>query len=88
MIVPLFSMILRFLFFVFLFYMLFKLVFNFIIPLYRTTRKVKQGFREMHQKMQEQQGTDPFQQVAQNNGSTQGKPEPLGDYIDFEEVKE
>jgi hypothetical protein len=81
-------MILRFLFFVFLFYMLFKLVFNFIIPLYRTTRKVKQGFREMHQKMQEQQGTDAYQQAAQNNGSPQSKAEPLGDYIDFEEVKE
>jgi len=81
-------MILRFLFFVFLFYVLFKLVFDFIIPLYRTTRKVKQGFREMHQKMQEQQGTDAYQQAAQTNGSTQSKPAPLGDYIDFEEVKD
>lgn len=87
MIVPLFSMILRFLFFAFLFYVLFKLVFDFIIPLYRTTKKVKQGFREMQQKMQEQQqGTNPHQQSQ--NTSTPKKQEPLGDYIDFEEVKD
>lgn len=81
-------MILRFLFFLFLFYVLFKLLFDFILPLYRTTKKVKQGFREMHQKMKEQQqGAGDYQQPYPNN-SAPNQQEPLGDYIDFEEVKD
>ena len=88
MIVPLKAMILSFLFFLFLFYVLYKLVFDFIIPIYRTTRKVKQSFREMQQKMQEQQqpGATPYGPSPANN--TRKKQEPLGDYIDFEEVKD
>jgi hypothetical protein len=80
-------MILSFLFFVFLFYVLFKLVFDFVIPIYKTTRKVKQSFRDMHQKMQEQQNTDPSYRPSAN-GNTKSQQEPLGDYIDFEEVKD
>ncbi len=80
-------MILSFLFFTFLFYLLFKLVFDFILPVYRTTRKLKKGFREMHQKMQEgaSNGTNGPQQ---NASPKKNKKEPSGDYIDFEEVKD
>jgi hypothetical protein len=77
-------MILRFLFFFFLAYLLFKLVVDFVIPVIRTTRKVKKSFREMQQRMEEQQaGTYPAAQQTAVNGK-----EPQGDYIDFEEVKE
>ena len=82
-----FCMILRFLFFVFIAYLLFKLIFDFIIPVYKTTRKLKKGFREMQQKMQEQanNGANHFKE----NGTPDiNKREPLGDYIDFEEVKD
>ncbi len=80
-------MILSFLFFAFLAYVLFKLVVGFIIPIYKTTRQVKKSFREMQQKMQEQQnGSATYQQ--NQNASGQKKQEPLGDYIDFEEVKD
>ena len=81
--VPLKTM-LSFLFYTFLFYVLFKLVFDFLLPIYRTTRRVKQGFRDMQQKMQEQQGAAS----SPSNGQPAKKQEPLGDYIDFEEVKE
>ena len=80
-------MILSFLFFAFVFYLLFKLVFDFIIPVYKTTRKLKKGFREMREKMQGQSnnGANSYQQKTSAN---RNKKEPSGDYIDFEEVKE
>lgn len=67
---------------------LYNLVFKFIIPVYRASKKMKQQFREMQETMQErvrqQQGGQASQaQQAQSNS----KPKPAGDYIDFEEVK-
>ena len=77
-------MILRILFYAFLIYLAFKLVFNFIIPVYRTTRQVKRGFREMQERMR--QHVDP--NVRQPGAAVEEKrpPQPAGDYIDFEEV--
>lgn len=83
--------ILGFLFLVFVFYLAYRLIFDFIIPVYRTTRKIKQGFRDMHQQMnqhaqqynqgsQHNQPNQPFNQ-ATNKGNS-------GDYIDFEEIKD
>ena len=81
-------MILRFLFFAFLLYVLYKLVVDFAIPIYKTTRRVKKSFREMQQKMQEgQNGFSDSYPPSQNGKAATGQP-PLGDYIDFEEVKE
>lgn len=79
------SMILRFLFFVFLFFLIYKLVFDFIIPIYKTTKRVKQGFREMHEKMQQNMNGSQPQHAPK---ATSNKNEHSGDYIDFEEVKE
>ena len=67
------------------FYILYKLVFDLIVPVYKTTTHVKQQFRNMHDNMQQA-----------NNFQKQQKPEPkkekadtsVGEYIDFEEVKE
>ena len=81
-------MILSFLFFAFLAYVLFKLVVNFIIPIYQTTKKVKKSFREMQEKMQEQQSGYYNGAQPSPNGSAKKDQQPLGDYIDFEEVKE
>ena len=79
-------MILSFLFFSFLGYLLFRLVFNFILPVYRTTRKVKRTFREMNERMNQQKATAaaPQQEPQPSNTSKS----PLGEYIDFEEVKD
>ena len=78
-------MILRFLFFFFIAYILYKFIFYFVIPIYKTTRQVKRSFREMnermHQNMNEQ---SPFQ----NQPVSEPKKDSKGDYIDFEEVKE
>ena len=77
-------MFLRFLFYAFLLYLGYKLVFDFIIPVVRTTRQVKRGFREMKNKM-EQNGFNPGTTPAQPETK---KKEVPGEYIDYEEVKE
>ena len=67
----------------FIIYLLYKLVFEFIIPVYRTTSQLKKKMNEMQEKMQEQQ--------YKNNNHTNPAPEPKkkfdADYIDYEEVK-
>lgn len=78
--------ILRLLGEILLIYILYKLIFDFIIPLYRTTKKVKKQFGDMQNKMQEQMNTHNQQQ---NSQSPKPKQEPVKkeDYIDYEEVK-
>jgi len=66
--------------------MLYKLVFDFIIPVYRTTKRVKKGFQEMNERMRQQTETfQPKNTVTPNPKMEENKP---GDYIDFEEVKD
>jgi hypothetical protein len=75
-----------YLFYFFLAYLFYRLVFNFILPIYRTTRQVKKSFREMHEKMNGQFGGSNTE-----NRDTQPKQQDstiAGDYIDFEEVKD
>ena len=69
-----------------LIYILYKLIFDFIIPIYQTTKKVKSQFGEMHNKMQEQMNA--FNQ-KQNSPSQKPKQEEVKkeDYIDYEEIK-
>ena len=81
-------MILSFLFFIFLAYVLYKIVVDFVIPIYRTTRKVKQSFRDMQRNMQEGQQGFSKRYGASPQEPAQKEQPPLGDYIDFEEVKE
>jgi hypothetical protein len=76
----------RFLLYALLFWFLYKLIFDFIIPVYRTTRMMKKKFGEMHNQMKEQQMKQPgFNQPSAESKTPSKTPE--GDYIDFEEVK-
>ena len=81
----------------FLFYILYKFVFGFLVPVFRTTQKIKAGFRDIRaqaeQNMNRQQANTTQANTTQANGSSTGnsnekKKEPVGDYIDFEEIKE
>ena len=63
---------------------LYQFIFKLVIPVYRTSRKIKQGFREMQEKMQQQAGQYNSQQ---DSNTTSSKTNQVGDYIDFEEVK-
>jgi len=80
-------MILSFLFFTFLAYLLFRVIFDFVIPIYKTTRKVKRTFREMNERMNQQQQTGAAAQ-QQTTSEPANKKSTLGEYIDFEEVKD
>ncbi len=80
-------MIFSLLFYGFLVYLLYRLVFHFIIPVYRTTKQVKKGFREMQEKMY-QQNNQPFSDNSSTTTKTKSTGDKqMGDYIDFEEIK-
>jgi hypothetical protein len=74
-------MLLRAILYGLLIYVIYKVVFDLIIPVYKTTQKIKKGFRNMHGQMDQQQ---PPRQSA---SAKPAKKEKAGDYIDFEEVK-
>lgn len=71
------------------FYLLYRFVFNFLIPVARTTRQVREQFRTM-QEMQEGMGQPQAQQSRPQQPQQDERPgmRPVdGDYIDFEEIK-
>ena len=69
-------------------YILYKLIFDFIIPVYRTSRDIRRQFKDMNQQMQDRM--NQANQANQRQASPQEqkkKPASDKDYIDFEEVK-
>lgn len=81
-------------------YILYKLIFDFIIPVARTTQTVRKQFRTMQEQMNSQGGgfNDYYNQASstqtdQNQSGfsvNERHSKPVGDkedYIDFEEVK-
>ena len=79
--------ILRLAFELFVLYLIYKLIFELIIPLAKTTKQVKKQFGDMNAQMQEKMN----QQQKNGNYNTRDTPvQPKSkneDYIDFEEVK-
>jgi hypothetical protein len=72
----------------FLLYILYKLIFDFIIPIYAASKKVKNQFGEMQSKMQEQMNQYNRQNSQQTPSPTAAKPEEKKEeYIDYEEIK-
>ncbi len=69
----------------FLFYLLYKFIFELVIPIFRTTREVKKKMNEFQQNMHK---TAENNRTSNENTakSTTSKPKS-DDYIDFEEVK-
>jgi hypothetical protein len=69
-------------------YIAYKVLFDLVIPIFRTTQKIRQQFGAMNQHMQDHMNTQngytsqPKQAPADKN-----KTSRAGDYIDFEEVK-
>ena len=64
----------------------FQFIFRFLIPVILATRKVKRGFREMKDRMEQQMQ----QQQGYQNQTVESKPKqspPKSDYIEFEEIK-
>ncbi|MEO8771093.1 MAG: hypothetical protein ABI402_13430 [Ferruginibacter sp.] len=71
----------------FIIYMVYKLIFDFIIPVYNTTKQMKQKMADMHQKMQEQQKTEQFTQTKAPMEKDTHKKSFSEDYIEYEEIK-
>jgi hypothetical protein len=72
-------------------YLLYRFIFNFLLPVVRTTRQVRQQFRNMQEGMGTNQPFNTGEQTRFNAGEQKqerpsAKP-PAGDYIDFEEIK-
>lgn len=69
-------------------YFLYRLVFDFIIPIYRSSRKVHAHMKEMQQRMQDQ-----LRQEQQTRRQSSQAPPPVevkakeDEYIDYEEIK-
>lgn len=80
-------MLLKYIFYGILIYLLFKFIFDLVIPVSKATSQVKDKLREMQeaQEAQQQQQRRYQQQTAQTQ-QTDNQPKG-GDYIDFEEIK-
>jgi hypothetical protein len=89
-------------FLVIVFYLLYRFVFNFLVPLIRVTKPLRQQFRNMREGMgerpQAQQASRPGEHHSSSGpgerhsssrpGERHSSPKgPAEDYIDFEEVK-
>ena len=72
---------------IFLLYLLYKLIVDLIIPVYKTTKQVKRQFGEMQNKMNEQMNAYKKQQATAAEKPA-SQPEPnKEEYIDYEEIK-
>lgn len=80
--------LLKLLFYIFIGYILYKLVFGFIIPVYNSTKHVRRQMRDMQEHMRDQ-----YQQQQQQSAppppprKEPAKPRDKSDYLDFEEIK-
>ena len=67
-------------------YLVYKIVFDFILPVSHAGRQMKQQFKNVNEHFK-QQANNP-QQESEKHNNNQPKPKKVvGDYIDFEEVK-
>ena len=86
---------LRYLLYAFIIYLAYRLIFHFIIPIYKTTKQVRKQFREMSARMNRSDGNSQMEDhINQQQPNQQPMPPrqedkkaQAGDYIDFEEVK-
>ncbi len=69
----------------FLFYLLYKFIFELVIPIFRTTRQVRKKMNEFQQNMNKQAENNPTSHESAAK-PTASKPKS-DDYIDFEEIK-
>lgn len=71
---------------IFVIYLLYRLIFNFIIPIYKSTSQIKKQFRDVQSRMNEEMN----RQQQNTTTPTDSTPPPApkdADYIEFEEVK-
>ncbi len=74
-------------FYAILIYIVYKLVFDFIVPVSNAGKQMKQQFRDAHSRMQEQPNTFHQEQAPGQHTTQQRQKNATGEYIDFEEIK-
>ncbi|WP_298737113.1 hypothetical protein [uncultured Chitinophaga sp.] len=76
---------------IFLLWLAYKVIFDFIIPVYQSTKQVRQQMGDiqarMREQFQQQQSQQHRAQEQQQRATHHQRPADKGDYIDFEEVK-
>ena len=77
----------RFLLYFFLIYLGYQFIFKFLIPIFKTTQQVKKDVRAMHDRMNEFSKQPENSSSAQTNSRNKSSKAPIGDYIDFEDIK-
>ncbi|MBS1669033.1 MAG: DUF4834 family protein [Bacteroidetes bacterium] len=75
------------LFFGIVIYLIYKVLFDFILPVSHAGKQMRQQFRDMNEHMRQQQQNNYQEQNNHQNTSTRKAEKVEGDYIDFEEVK-
>jgi len=67
-------------------YLIYKIVFDFFVPVSHASKQMREQFRNMNEHAQ--QHANDYQQKSQPQNNPQPKSKNVvGDYIDFEEVK-
>jgi hypothetical protein len=66
------------------FYLAYRLIFDLIIPVFKTSRQMKQKFTDIHRNGPGGNGSDFPNQPGTKTGK---KKAGVGEYIDFEEIK-
>lgn len=80
--------IFKILFELFLIYLAYKLIFEFIIPVYKSTKQMKQKMADLQEKMENQQRQNEASPSSGGTGSVSKQNKSVGgDYIDYEEIK-
>jgi uncharacterized protein YybS (DUF2232 family) len=67
-------------------YLIYKIIFDFIVPVSHAGKQMKQQFHDMHDQMRQRSNNYQQRPEQQNNRQEKSK-RVVGDYIDFEEVK-
>ena len=65
-------------------WLLYRFFFNFLLPVIRTTRQVRDQFRNMQNPNSHAQPREAPQQKKKDPGASHNN---MGEYIDFEEIK-
>ncbi|WP_431212913.1 hypothetical protein ACQ86N_45940 [Puia sp. P3] len=68
-------------------YLLYRFIFNFLLPVVKTTRQVREQFRNMQEGNGQNAGGGYNAGPQQPRQEQKPKQPPAGEYIDFEEVK-
>jgi len=78
---------LKIIFYTFIFWLLYKLIFDFIVPVYQSTKQVRRQMGDIQDRMRQQyQEQQQAQQEAQRPQASAKKADKK-DYLDFEEIK-